>query len=150
MFASNQDPSHHLYALIYMYHHHHHHYHDHHVHVQVHHGQPGHVHGPADAIQANVCRHRPHWKVIMIMITLMTLVMKTFPKANNSDEQFREDVCTDFKLSFISVNYGLLLKMIAIPSSPHPHLRNKINPKTLSSLTWLENYAAPTGQWEKV
>ena len=91
----------------YMYHHHHHHhrhhhrYHDHHVHNQVHHGQPGHVHGPADAVQANVCRHRPHWKVIMIMITLMTLVMKTFPKANNSDEQSKEDVCTDFKLSFI-------------------------------------------------
>ena len=86
----------------YMYHHHHHHhYHDHHVHNQVHHGQPGHVHGPADAVQANVCWHRPHWKVIMIMITLMTLVMKTFPKANNSDEQSKEDVCTDFKLSFI-------------------------------------------------
>ena len=39
-------------------------YHQHlHVDSQVHHGQPGHVHRPADAVQADVRRHRPHWKV---------------------------------------------------------------------------------------
>ena len=34
-----------------------------HVDSQVHHGQPDHVHRPADAVQADVRRHRPHWKV---------------------------------------------------------------------------------------
>ena len=43
--------------------HHHQYHHYHHVDAQVHHGQPGDVHGAADAVQADVRWHRPHWKV---------------------------------------------------------------------------------------
>ena len=43
--------------------HHHQYYRYHHVDAQVHHGQPGDVHRAADAVQADVRRHRPHWKV---------------------------------------------------------------------------------------
>ena len=43
--------------------HHHQHYRHHSVDSQVHHGQPGDVHRAADAVQADVRRHRPHWKV---------------------------------------------------------------------------------------
>ena len=99
IFKSQSFPSSPPYSCSYIYHQHHHHHHPH-LPTQVHHGQPGYVHRPADAVQANVCRHRPNWKVIMMnqmtqmtLVTWMTLVITIVSKDDNSEKKARRHTC---------------------------------------------------------